>query len=127
MSSVEVIEIEAGEAGQPLPTPRNQTANAKVNQLVLSQACRVYGFTCFSTNAAAQFVLMFEQMTLPADGTVPLMPFSIAAATNLGVLFGKTGRVFRSGFVLCTSSTSATKTLNATVDTFMDVQYDRLD
>lgn len=127
MSSVEVIELEQAPAGQPLPTPRNQNAGVKVNSLVLPQACRVYQFTAFSSNAAAQFVLAFEQTGLPADGVVPLMAFLVAITAHIQITFGHNGRVFRSGFVLCTSSTSTTKTINATADTFFDVQYDRLD
>lgn len=127
MSAVEVVEVVEAGAGQPFPTPRNQNAGAKVNNLVLPQACRVYQFTAFSSNAAAQFVLVFEQTSLPADTAVPLMAYLVAITSHIQITYGEHGRVFRSGFVLCTSSTSTTKTINATADTFFDVQYDRID
>lgn len=127
MSAVEVIEIGHGPQGQPLPTPRNLNDYTKVNQLLLPQACRVYQFTAFSSNAAAQFVLMFDTGVLPADGVAPAMAFLVAITSHIQVTFGHNGRVFRSGLSLCTSSTSVTKTINATADTLFDVQYDRLD
>ena len=96
------------------------------NAYIASGASRVYGFTVFSSNASSQFVLMFDASSLPADNAVPLMAFPISASANVGLYYGAMGRVFNRGFILCTSSTATTKTLNATADCLFDVQYDQL-
>lgn len=107
-----------------LPTPRNGGGSGVVNQVIIPGLLRVYGLTAASTNAASQYVLVFEGRTLPADGVAPLFFVPVAANATDGISWGTNGRIFRSGLILCTSSTNATKTLNTTGDTFFDVQYD---
>ena len=87
---------------------------------------RVYGFNVYSSNAAAQSILMFDSSSLPVDTAVPLMTFAIGASGNVGVYFGRMGRLFRRGLVLCNSSTNTTKTIGS-ADCFFDVEYDFLD
>lgn len=86
---------------------------------------RVYGFSVFNSNAAAQSILMFDASTLPADTAVPLMAFHASAGSVLSVYYGEMGRLFRRGIILCNSSTATTKTIGA-ADCFFDVEYDVL-
>ncbi len=80
----------------------------------------LYGFTVTNTGAA-QFVLGFDQRTLPADGAVPLFAFPIAADDALPLNWIP-GRTFLSGLVLANSSTNATLTIGA-ADCIFDAQY----
>ena len=86
---------------------------------------RVYGFTVYNSNASAQTILMFDASSLPVDTAVPLMTFNVSGSSVLGVYYGRMGRLFRRGLVLCNSSTATTKTIGA-ADCFFDVEYDAL-
>ena len=91
--------------------------------IVLPGHLVVYGFTVYSTNAAAQFLNVFDQAQLPADGAVPLFSWPLAANNGVGVSWAPQGRDFSQGLTLCNSSTDATKTIGS-ADCFFDVQYD---
>jgi len=106
--------------------PQSSTTRVLANQFIATGYLRVYNISVFSSNAASQFVLMFDATTLPADGAVPIMAFPITASGNLGLYYGSLGRLFQRGLVLCTSSTSTTKTVNATSDCLWDVEYDQI-
>lgn len=86
---------------------------------------RVYGFTVYNSNTASQWILMFDRSSVPADNAVPLMAFNVAGSSVLGVYYGRMGRLFRQGLVLCNSTTDTTKTLG-TANCFFDVEYDPL-
>jgi hypothetical protein len=86
---------------------------------------RVYGFTVYSSNVAAQFVLVFDRSVLPADSAIPLFAIPVAATSQVSAYYGPMGRIFGQGIVLCNSSTATTKTIGA-ADCFFDVQYDNL-
>lgn len=107
-------------------SPQSSQLGKLVNQWIQGGQLRVYSINVYNSNAATQFLLMFDSQSLPADTAVPLMAFSMATVSNLGLYFGPMGRVFQRGMVLCTSSTATTKTLNATADCFIDVVYDWL-
>jgi len=106
--------------------PQSNSPRVLANQFIATGYLRVYGFTVFSSNAGSQFILMFDATTLPADGAVPLMAFPITASGNLGLYYGGMGRLFQRGLVLCSSSTSTTKTVNGTADCLFDVEYDNI-
>src|SRR5215469_7678984 len=108
-------------------SPQSSSQGKLSNQFISTGQLRVYGISVFSSNAGSQFVLMFDASTLPADGAVPIMAFPIGASQNLGLYYGPMGRMFKRGLVLCSSSTSTTKTINGTADCFWDVEYDNLD
>lgn len=86
---------------------------------------RVYGFSVYNSSASAQWILMFDRSTLPADTAVPLMAFNVAGQQPLGVYYGEMGRLFRQGIILCNSSTDTTKTIGS-ANCFFDVEYDAL-
>lgn len=105
--------------------PENFAPGALRSSIVVPGNIVVYGFTVYSTKAAAQFINVFDANTVPADTAVPLFSLTIAANNSVGVAWASNGRRFKTGLVLCTSSTDATKTLGG-ADTFFDVQYQRL-
>jgi len=107
-------------------SPQSSTQGLVANQFIATGYLRVYGFSVFSSNAGSQFILMFDASKLPADTAVPIMAFPVATSANVGTYFGPMGRIFQRGLVLCSSSTSTTKTLNATADCLFDVEYDWL-
>lgn len=83
---------------------------------------RLIGFTVTNTNASAQFVLMFNASSLPADNAVPILGASVPGAGTLSLNWGPDGRWFTIGLVLCNSSTQGTKTIGV-ADCLFDVQY----
>jgi hypothetical protein len=107
-------------------SPQSAQVGKLANQFIVTGYLRVYGFSVFSSNAGSQYIVMFDASSLPADTAVPLMAFPISSSSNLGLYFGPMGRIFQRGLILCASSTSTTKTLNATADCFFDVEYDWL-
>jgi len=108
---------------------RNSPLSANPGKLAssfsVSGGLRVYGFSVYSSNVAAQFILVFDKSGLPADASLPLYTIPVAATTLVSDYFGPMGRVFTQGLVLCNSSTGTTKTIGA-ADCFFDVRYDNL-
>jgi|SRR5215469_1472304 len=107
-------------------SPQSSSQGKLSNQFISTGQLRVYGFSVFSSNAGSQFILMFDASSLPAEGAVPIMAFPVSASQNLGLYFGPMGRMFKRGIVLCSSSTSTTKTINGTSDCFFDVIFDNI-
>jgi len=106
--------------------PRNGTSSAlQAAHIGLAGAGRVFGFTVYNSNAAAQFILVFDRSTIPGAGVTADLVFKAQAADVLGVNWIP-GRWFRSGCVLCNSSTAPTLTAGA-ADCLFDVQYDATD
>lgn len=89
--------------------------------VVHSGAGVLYGFTVYSSNVAAQFIHIFDLTTIPANGAVPAVVFSVSATANRGVEWVH-GRPFYSGCVIANSTTGPTLTAGA-ADCFFDVQY----
>lgn len=81
----------------------------------------LYGFTVTSTKASAQFILIFDAPSLPADGAVPLIGKAAAAGDATGAEYFQPRR-FESGLVICNSSTQGSKTIGS-ADCLFDVQY----
>ena len=108
---------------QPNMTPTNFNRGVKLASIVLPGHLIVYGWTVYNTKASAQFLNVFDNATLPADTSVPLFSWALAANTGVGFSWAPQGREFVSGLVLNNSSTDATKTIGSS-DCFFDVQYD---
>ena len=102
--------------------PLNYVSRQLENSCVVKTGDGIlYGLTVTNTKASAQFVLMFEGRTLPADTTVPIIAKSVPANDAVGFNWFP-GRAFSSGLILCNSSTNATKTIGS-ADCLFDVQY----
>lgn len=104
--------------GFPLSSHSNAYEKSRV---VKSGAGRLFGLSGYNSGAA-QFVLLFDAATLPADGAVPIFPIAAAATSTFGAYWGSVGRWFYQGIVICNSSTGPTKTIGA-ADCFWDIQF----
>jgi hypothetical protein len=62
---------------------------------------------------AAQWIHLHDAAAQPANGTVPLHRFAIAAADNFSVIVPRSGINFGVGIVACVSTTADTTTLGA--------------
>lgn len=127
MSSVEDFRAQEQSGGVWFPPPYRVPVNATSPKLgnsivVRSGVCRLFGFTATSTNVAAQFILVFDELGVPSAGKVPLFAFNVAAASPAAGYWGSMGRFFDRGIVLCNSTTQGTLTIGA-ADTLFDVQY----
>ena len=103
--------------------PLNYNEGALRNHIVVPGRIVVYGFTVYSTSAAAEFLCVFDANALPANGSVPLWSWALAAHDGAGFDWTPRGRQFQTGLVLAGSSTDATLTATEAVY-FFDVQFD---
>jgi len=103
--------------------PANTHSNAyeAIHQVKSGQTL-LYGFTAYNSNAAAQFIQLFDRETTPATGAVPAAVFTVAGASNLGAAWTPVPRLFLVGCWIANSSTGPTYTAGA-ADCFFDVQY----
>lgn len=101
--------------------PDNAHSNALANAITIAGAHLLYGFLVNSTNAATQYILVFDLAALPQDGAVPAISVTIPATTSKGFAWLPPRKMLQ-GIVLCNSSTAAAKTIGA-ADCFFDVQY----
>lgn len=128
---VETFEDESYGLGTPNPypwsLPEELPKSAHTTGLVASFVAfngqgRLLGFTVSSTKASSQFIQLFDLVSLPADGAVPVLSIDIATVTAKGVAFDPGGRWMTRGCILCNSSTQGTKTIGS-ADCLFDVQY----
>lgn len=103
--------------------PLNFSTGVLENAIVVPGRIVVYGFTVTNTNAATQFVCVFDANVVPTTGAVPLFSKSLPAHDAVGFDWTPRGRQFQTGLVLANSSTDATLT-PAEADCFFDVQFD---
>lgn len=81
----------------------------------------LFGFTVTNTKASAQFVQLFDALTVPADGLLPIFSKSVPSGDAVGFNW-LPGRTFFAGIILCNSSTSTSKTVGS-ADCIFDAQY----
>jgi len=104
-------------------TLSNDTSVAyEASSVTKASAGTVYGVTGYNSRTTAQFFQFFNSATVPADTSVPVITFTVAASSNFSVDFGVYGRYFSTGIAWANSSTGATKTIGAN-DVFCDVNY----
>lgn len=82
----------------------------------------LFGFSVYSSNAAAQFIQVFDKHDAPATGDVPVAVFSVATVSHLAISYIFPGRFCDSGIWVANSTTAPTYTAGA-ADCFFDVQY----
>lgn len=101
----------------------NATVSALDDALIVKAAAGVlYGFSGFNSGPA-QFIQVHDDAAVPANGEAPVLVFEVGADQPFSVDFGRRGRAFASGIVLCNSSTLATKTIGA-ADCWFDAQFE---
>lgn len=125
MSNGQVIETDAVYVGNERGSsnlPLNIHSNGLSASLIVKTGqALLYGFTVLNTNASAQFIQVFDATSVPADGAVPAVVFTVAGSGDKGVSWIP-GRTFQQGIVICNSSTAATKTVGS-ADCFFDAQF----
>lgn len=103
--------------------PDNSTSTAyEASRVVKATKGTVFGVTGYNSKTSAQFIQLHDATAVPADTAVPKVTFTVPASSNFTIDFGKYGRRFTTGIVICNSSTGPTKTLGS-ADTWWDVQY----
>lgn len=119
-----VGDLEYGQLVQSTPPDiQNSTTLAlAASRIIKSQPGTLYGMTVTNSNAAAQYIQLFDTGGLPANGVVPIMGVPVAGDSVLFLEFGIWGRKFQTGIVVCNSTTQETKTIGS-ADCLFDAQY----
>lgn len=94
----------------------------ETNRLVKTKPGTLYGFSGYNSKASAQFILVHDANSLPAEGAAPVIVLAVAASSSFAYDPGIYGRTFKYGIVLVNSSTGPTKTVGS-ADCWFDVQY----
>jgi len=111
-----------GELGGPV-LPLSVSSIALASSLeVKSGRGILFGFTGYNTNAAAQYILVFDCQAAPVAGQIPETVVKADATGNFFAYWGSVGKAFQSGCWLCNSSTVATLTAGG-ADCWFDAQY----
>jgi len=105
---------------------RNKTYNRNSEGAVASLVCAsnpafLAGFSGYNYKTSSQFIQIHDAASLPADGAVPRIVFSVAASDDFAQDFNMNPREFAVGIVICNSSTEFTKTIGS-ADCQFDVQ-----
>lgn len=103
--------------------PSNVTTTAYAASAVIkASAGTLYGFSGYNSKASAQFILLFNSATVPADTAQAVLVLTVPAASNFSYDPGIYGRRFTTGISWSNSSTSPLKTIGS-ADVFLDAQY----
>ena len=97
------------------------SARLQASAVVKTGPGLLYGITVTSTLASAQYLLVFDASTLPADGAIPLLAKSVPANDAVGFSW-LPARTFQVGCIVCNSTTNTSKTIGA-ANCFFDVQF----
>jgi hypothetical protein len=109
---------EEGEAQEPF----NFSPLALVGAVVVkSGPGQLFDFSVLNTNAATRYIQLYDQISLPASGAVPIRVYSVATAVTLDPAWA-TPMAFRTGIVIANSTTSATYTAGS-ADQWIYAQY----
>jgi hypothetical protein len=102
--------------------PQNARSNGHTNALfVKSGAGVLYSFTAYSSNAAAQFILVFDSSNAPTAGQTADCVFKVGATSFIQPNWIR-GRTFRQGCWIVNSTTEPTLTAGV-ADTSFDANY----
>lgn len=120
-----------GNPGVALPAatfgtaPLNSTSIAyEASRLVKPTSGTLFGISGYNSKASAQFILIcdYSGPAVPANGTVPVVVISVAAASNFSYDPGNFGRTFSAGIWVVNSSTAQTVTIGS-ADVWLDCQF----
>ena len=107
----------------PQPVNAGNVASLVAKAVSISGGiARLHRVIATNTNGATRYIQIFDATALPANGTVPLITFPLAAgaSTQPPIDFGVYGRTFVNGIVIANSSTEATLTVGS-ADSFFDL------
>lgn len=103
------------------PTTATSTAY-EASRVVKAAAGTLYGLAGYNSLASAQFILIFDSATVPADAAQAVFVISAQASSNFSVDFGVYGRPFTAGISISNSTTAPTKTIGV-ANCFFDARY----
>jgi len=98
------------------------SAGYENNRVAKASAGVLYSVSGYNSKATAQFIQVHNATALPGDGAAATAIMRVEPLSNFSMDFGKFGRYFSTGIVVCNSSTGPTKTLGAN-DCWFNVQY----
>lgn len=67
----------------------------------------------YNSKTNAQFIQLFDSATVPADGAIPILTFTVPAQSNFSLDIPLTGLPCASGISVSNSSTGPTKTIGS--------------
>jgi hypothetical protein len=102
--------------------PSSTSLKLENSRVVASGNTQLYGISGVNTKASAQFILVFDGNTIPANGAVPEVILNAPASDNFWISWAPAWRNFSEGVILCNSTTAATLTIGA-ADCWFDAQY----
>ena len=118
----EVVPFKERPLSDPVYAPDNANSGAQAASLIVkAQAGILYGLSVYS-NGVSQWIQIHDAALLPADAVVPTLVFEISSDTSRTFDFGRYGRKFTNGIVICNSTTDVTKTIGA-ANCIIDAQY----
>jgi len=95
-------------------TYASQAAEASVAPAVLQVGPGVlYSLDGYNAKVSAQFILIFDTATAPANGDIPIFALTAATIANFSRDFGTYGLRFQKGLAVSNSSTVATRTVGS--------------
>lgn len=92
---------------------RRNTEAYAASLVVKTASGALLSLTGYNSKATAQFVQIHESSTLTADGTFPILTFTVPGTSNFSIDFGLPGLPCNGGIVVCNSSTGPTKTIGS--------------
>lgn len=108
---------------ETIQLPRNSSSLALENvRPVKSGAGVLFGFSGYSNRGSAQYIHVYDRVTPPTSGAIPVMIINVAATTDFSADYGTWGRWFTQGIWLANSSTAGSYTAGS-ADTWFDAQY----
>jgi hypothetical protein len=103
--------------------PINASTAAFATSLVVSAGpTRLLRLSGYNAKASAQFIQLYNTVSLPADTAVPVVVLTAAASSNFSLDLGMYGKKFGVGLVVGNSSTGATKTVGS-ADCWIEVTH----
>jgi len=103
--------------------PINASTAAYAASLVVAAGpTRLLRLSGYNAKVSAQFIQLYNTVSLPADTAVPVLVLTVAASSNFSLDLGMHGKKFGTGLVVGNSSTGATKTIGS-ADCWFEVTH----
>ena len=106
---------------QPVEPSNVNTTAAAASLVIKASAGTLYEVSGYNSNASAQFILVHDAASLPADATVPEDVIRVPATSSFSITYPQ-GKSFGTGIVVYNSSTYATKTIGS-ADCWFSAEY----